>query len=141
MVYVYSAVRAGSEDAFGLVLPRADTAMMSLFFETFSAWLAPEVHTFLVMDKAGWHVTGWLRVRPNISLVHLLPYSPELNPVECVWLHLKERYLSHRIFIDVPAIVDACAKAWNDLVADKRRSPVSPTIQYQSHEVLTTPPA
>lgn len=119
--YIYGAVRAGSDDAFGLVLPRADTAMMSLFLETFSAWLAPNVHAVLVMDKAGWHVTGRLKVPANISLVHLPPYSPELNPVERVWLHLKERYLSHRLFADMPAIVDACAKAWNDLLADKGR--------------------
>ncbi len=120
-VYVYGAVRPGTDDAFGLVLPHADTAMMSLFLDAFSASLAPKVHAVLVMDKAGWHVTGRLKVPPNVGLVHLPPYSPELNPVERVWLHLKERYLSHRVFADVSAIVDACAKAWNDLLAEKGR--------------------
>ncbi|MDR3375823.1 MAG: IS630 family transposase, partial [Ancalomicrobiaceae bacterium] len=120
-VYVYGAVRPGTDDSFGLILPHADTAMMTLFLDAFSASLAPNVHAILVMDKAGWHVTGRLKVPPNVSLVRLPPYSPELNPVERVWLHLKERYLSHHVFADVPAIVDACAKAWNDLVADKGR--------------------
>jgi hypothetical protein len=32
-------------------------------------------------------------------------YSPELNPVERLWLYLKERFLSHRIFDDQHAIV------------------------------------
>jgi transposase len=120
-VYIYGAVRPGADDAFGLILPHADTAMMSLFLNAFSASLAPNVHAILVMDKAGWHVTGRLNVPANISLVHLPPYSPELNPVERGWLYLKDRYLSHRVFPDATAIMDACANAWNDLVADTGR--------------------
>ena len=42
-----------------------------------------------------------------------------MNPVERIWLHVKKRYLSHRVFADIPAIVDACAKAWNDVPTDK----------------------
>ena len=45
------------------------------------------------------------------------PYSPELNPVERVWVYLKERFLSHRLLDDYPAIVDAICAAWNRLVA------------------------
>ncbi|MBI2996791.1 MAG: transposase [Candidatus Melainabacteria bacterium] len=34
----------------------------------------------LILDQTSWH---------NISLLHLPPYSPELNPVEQVWHFLK----------------------------------------------------
>ena len=35
--------------------------------------------------RAGWHQTGGqLHVPTNITLLHLPPYSPELNPVEKV---------------------------------------------------------
>ncbi|MGE0697640.1 MAG: transposase, partial [Hyphomicrobiaceae bacterium] len=51
----------------------------------------------------------------------LPPYSPELNPVERVWLHLKERYLSHRLHADYDAIVHAASQAWNRLVAETGR--------------------
>jgi transposase len=37
-------------------------------------------------------------------LVPLPPYSPELNPVERMWLHLEERFLSHRLLADYDAI-------------------------------------
>lgn len=57
----------------------------------------------------------------NISLVRLPPYSPELNPVERIWLHLKETWLSLRIFNDQKAIVEACCKAWNRLANDTDR--------------------
>eukprot|EP01037_Dinobryon_pediforme_P020049 gene20049-20580_t len=121
--YIYGAVRPGSDDAFALVLPRADTAMMQIFLDDFSAALEPHVHAILVMDKAGWHVTGRLKLPANVSLVHLPSYSPELNPVERVWLYLKQRFLSHRLFADERAIVEACARAWNwnDLLAETGR--------------------
>ncbi len=113
-VYIYGAIQPGTDDAFALVLPRADTMMMRLYLGTFAQSLPPNVHVVLVLDKAGWHVTGRLKPPNNITLVHLPAYSPELNPVERLWLYRKERFLSHRIFGDQHAIVDACAKAWNE---------------------------
>ena len=44
----------------------------------------------MVMDQAGWHVTHDLTVPLNVSLILLPSYSPELNPVERVWLFLCE---------------------------------------------------
>jgi transposase len=46
------------------------------------------------MDKAGWHTADQLRVPENLSLVFLPPYSPELNPIERLWLHLRDNRLS-----------------------------------------------
>jgi len=51
----------------------------------------------------------------------LPPYSPELNPIERVWLHLKERFLSHRLLADYDAIADAACNAWNRLCAEVGR--------------------
>ena len=59
------------------------------------------------MDQAGWHRAKDLVIPANITAVSLPPYSPELNPVERVWLHLRERFLSHRWLEDYDAIVQA----------------------------------
>jgi len=48
--------------------------------------------------KAGWHTSGDLVVPENLSLVFLPPYSPELNPIERLWLHLRDNRLSHCVF-------------------------------------------
>lgn len=56
----------------------------------------------MVLDQAGWHGSGGLVVPENIKLVPLPPYSPELNPVERVRLHLKERFRSHQIAPPTP---------------------------------------
>ena len=58
---------------------------------------------------------------PNLTLVHLPPYAPELNPVEKLWQFLRERFLSHCVFRDLDAVVDAACAAWNRLVAEPGR--------------------
>ena len=52
----------------------------------------------------------------NISLLHLPPYSPELNPVETVWEYLRANKLGNSVFDDYTAIVDRCCAAWNWLM-------------------------
>ncbi len=120
-VYLFGAVRVGTDEAFALVMPCATAAVMSVFLQEFSKTLAPNAHAVLVLDKAGWHTARRLRVPKNISFVLLPAYSPELNPMERVWLYLREQSLSHRVWDTVEAIVEACCRAWNDLVAEKRR--------------------
>jgi len=68
------------------------------------------------MDRAGWHTSAALDVPANIIPVLLPPRSPELNPVENIWQHLRQTYLSNRVFADHDAIVEACCDAWNRLV-------------------------
>ncbi|WP_442970538.1 transposase [Roseovarius sp. D22-M7] len=41
----------------------------------------------------------------------LPPYSPQLNPMERVWLYLRDRFLSLCLLEDYDAIVDACCTA------------------------------
>ena len=120
--YLYAAVRPATGQGFALILPMVSTRAMDLFLERFSATLAPDVHAVLVLDQAGWHGSRHLRVPDNVTLVPLPPYAPELNPVERVWLHLRERFLSHRLLNSNAAIVDACCQAWNALTPGRLRS-------------------
>ena len=91
------------------------------FLERFGESLPPGTHAALLMDQAGWHTAHAITVPANVSLVHLPPCSPELNPVERVWLPVRERFLSHRLFADLDAIVDGCCDAWKRLLAEPGR--------------------
>ena len=94
------------ETGVGLVLPEANAQTMNLHLAE------------VVLDGAGWHQTGGRLVVPaNLALLHLPPYSPELNPVENVWQYLRQNFLSNRVFENYEAIVDACCDAWNALMA------------------------
>src|SRR4051812_12343590 len=101
---------------------------MTLFLPELARVVPAGTHAVLVLDRAGWHVSGDLVVPANLTLVHLPPYSPELNPVERVWLYLRERWLSHRVLAGYDAVLagydavlDAACAAWNALRAEPGR--------------------
>jgi hypothetical protein len=53
--------------------------------------LPEDTHAVLVLDQAGWHGAKALQLPDSLTLVPLPAYSPDLNPVERVWLYLRER--------------------------------------------------
>ena len=94
---------------------------MQIYLDKLSATIAVDEHLLLVLDQAGWHGANDLKLPANITLVPLPPRSPELNPVERLWLYLKERFLSHRLLDDYDAIVDAACSAWQRLISEPGR--------------------
>lgn len=103
------------------MLPAVNADAMQVFLDHVAASRPPDAHLVLVLDGAGWHQSRALAVPESITLVVLPPYSPELNPVERVWLYLRERFLSLRILDTTEAIIDACCSAWNRLTAEPGR--------------------
>lgn len=119
--YLFGAMRAGTDEAFALVMPEVSTAAMQIYLDTFAETLAPDEHAALFLDQAGWHQANALKAPGNVTLVPIPPYSPQLNPAERVWLYMKERYLSLRLHADYDAIADAACEAWNRLLAEPGR--------------------
>jgi hypothetical protein len=120
-VYLFGAVCPERDAAFGLVLPVVGADVMQTFLDQLSGQVAPGAHALLIMDRAGWHCASDLVMPENITAVFLPPYSPELNAIERLWLYLKERFLSHRLWSDYDAIVDAVCKAWQRVTSDSGR--------------------
>jgi putative transposase len=96
-------------------MPHANTEAMQEFLDRFAATIGADEHVVMMLDQAGWHEANDLVSPANITPVPLPAYSPELNPVERLWLYLKQRFLSHRLHADYDAIVDAACEAWNRL--------------------------
>jgi DDE superfamily endonuclease len=78
--------------------------------------VAPGAHAVVLMDQAGWHMTGKLDVPANISIIALPAKCPELNPVENIWQFMRDNWLSNRVFTSYDNIIDHCCQAWNRLV-------------------------
>ncbi|WP_406696343.1 transposase [Singulisphaera sp. Ch08] len=116
-----TAVCAASGAAVGLVMPELNTAVVNLFLEEFSRQLAPGVHAVLLWDNAGSHVGAGLVVPANVSLIELLPYSPELNSVENLWHDLRSHHWSHRVYTDYEALRDAATVAWRAVCLDAEK--------------------
>jgi transposase len=85
---------------------------MNAFLKEFSRELPSDVHAALVLDRAGWHVAKALRVPDNITLIHLPPKSPELNPVENLWHYLRSHYWSNRLYKNWDDLKSAASDAW-----------------------------
>jgi hypothetical protein len=102
--------------AAGIVMPKCNSEAMSMHLEEIAFHVAPGAHAVLLLDQAGWHMSGALAVPANITLLPLPPKCPELNPVENVWQFMRDNWLSNRIFSSYDNVVDHCCFAWNRLV-------------------------
>jgi transposase len=111
--YLFAAINPVSGTSSALITPTVNTLYMNEHLRFISQSVGPQTHVVLVLDQAGWHVAKGLKVPPNITLLHLPPYSPELNGAERVWAYLRSHYLSNRLYRDYEAIFQALPKAWN----------------------------
>lgn len=114
--YVFGAVCPSRAMGAALVMPYANTEAMNKHLAEIAKAVSPEAHAVLVLDGAGWHSSAALEIPPNISLVSLPPYAPELNPVENVWHFLRANKLSNRLYQHYQEIVEACCNAWSDFM-------------------------
>ena len=119
--WLHAAIRPGTDEAFALIATEVGAATTQAFLDAFAATVPAGKHVALLLDGAGWHTARAITVPDNVSLVFLPPYSPELNPVERVWLYLRERYLSLRLFADLDAVIHGCRNAWNRLLDEPGR--------------------
>lgn len=120
-LYALSIACPESGDAWGLMSPYLNTKVINLFLKQFSERLPADVHAALFWDGAGYHRAGKLRVPGNITLIPLPPYSPELNPMENLWHHLRSHYWANRFYADYDDLLEAATDGW-------RRTCLNPEI-------------
>ncbi len=83
--YIYGAVCPGQKQCAAVVLPCANHEGLNVHLKEISVHVPQGRHAVIVQDQAGWHLKKDLCIPSNISILHLPPYSPELNPQEQVW--------------------------------------------------------
>jgi transposase len=88
--WLYGAVEPATGEHFFIEYSRLDTECFQSYLNEFSQAYPAEVHLW-VLDGAQAHRTRALVWPDNIIPLYLPPYSPELNPVERVWLYFKQR--------------------------------------------------
>jgi transposase len=101
--YLYSAVNPKTGEDFTLLLPKVNTDCMNVFLEEMVK-KEQDKSIIMIMDGAGWHSSNDLKVPSNIEIICLPPYSPELNPVERMWLYIKQRTIKNKIYDTIEAL-------------------------------------
>lgn len=94
--YLFGAFSPIDGHRFLLELPHCNTDNFQLFLEEL-ALQQPEEFKLVVLDNGAFHKAKRLQIPPNIALLFLPPYSPELNPAEKMWAKFK-RDFTNRLF-------------------------------------------
>ena len=70
----------------------------------------------MFLDQASWHQAHELKIPSNIKLLPLPPYSPELNPAEHIWEHLRENFFGNEVFASLDAVAQRLFEGLRSLV-------------------------
>jgi len=76
----------------------------------------------LIMDQAGWHKAKALVIPDNIKFIYLPPYSPELNPVERLWLHIKFNVMNNKLFDKLETLENQLCAFIRSILKDEIKS-------------------
>ena len=95
--YAYATVAPAAGEA--ILSKKSDTCTetMSEFIGEIASSL-PERPALIFLDRASWHKSKALAIPERIKLSLLPPYSPEPNPVERLWRHIRKESLRNRVF-------------------------------------------
>ena len=103
--YAYGAVEPKTGDSFFLVMPQCNTVCMNLFLKELSEKISDDV-IVLICDGARWHKSKTLKIPSNIEIVFILPYTPEMNPIEQIWDEIREKGFRNEVFSTLRHVVD-----------------------------------
>ena len=104
-LYLYGFVHPTTGKTVWLILPTVNSAVYSLALAEFAREVGAGIgkQILLVVDQAGWHISGKVQLPEGIQLVLLPPSSPELQPAERLW-PLTNEPLANRFFADLDAL-------------------------------------
>jgi hypothetical protein len=119
--YLFGAVCVTNGNTEAIVAPLSNMDVMKSHLTLISEATEAGRHAVVIMDGASWHQEYLDQDFPNLSIIHIPPYSPELNPIEQVWSWLRQNEIANRSFADYEDIVDKCSIAWNNFVANTER--------------------
>lgn len=102
---VYRAVEPLTGESFFLIMPYCNSVCMNIFLQKLSKQF-PEDILVLCCDGAAWHKSRMLDIPANIVLFHILPYTPEMNPIEQIWKELRKMGFRNEVFASLDKVVD-----------------------------------
>jgi hypothetical protein len=114
--YLYGAFCPETGEQFSMVLPYANGECMNIFMTEFSKEFS-SYRVIMAMDNASWHSSRYNA--DNIVPLFQPAHSPELNPAEHVWQHVKENGgFKNRTFTSIAEVELQLVSAVNTLLTD-----------------------
>lgn len=113
--YIFGAVCPQYGGSCAIIMPQANTYAMNLHLKYISKLVKDNGHAVIVLDRAGWHTSKGIKLPKNITIIPLPAASPELNPQEQIWQHMRDKWLANRVFDGYDSIISATENAWNKI--------------------------
>lgn len=98
--YAYAALCPATGDMSSLILPESNNECMQIFMTEFAIHRNGQA-TAVIMDQAPWHRSGKIKIPESMTIEFHPPYSPELNPVEQLWKHVRTNYMDNHYWDDL----------------------------------------
>ena len=118
-LYLFGFVRPATGEVSWVVADGVNTALFSKLLAAFAREVGagPNKRVVLVLDGAGWQIAKDLEIPQGIEVMFLPPYSPELQPAECLW-PLTDEVIANDHFETLDeveaAIADQCCRLADD---------------------------
>lgn len=119
--YVYGAVEPVTGEDFYLILSNCNTENMNIFLEQLSDKYKEDI-IVLVCDGAVWHKSKGLNIQKNIKILHIPPYTPEMNPIEQIWKQIRQIGFCNEIFITLDKVMDRLCDTIRKITKDMVKS-------------------
>jgi len=94
--YLYGSFSPINGDSFVYEIEGTSSEIFFEYIKAFSEYKKHEMK-IIVIDNAGFHSLTKYDIPDNIAFIRIPPYSPELNPSEKIWAHIKKDY-KNRVF-------------------------------------------
>jgi len=120
-VYLFSSICPSRGIGEAIVVPWTNKDAMRQHLQQISNVTEKGRHAVVIMDGAGWHTEDTVHQFPNVSIIKLPPYSPELNSIEQIWSWMRQHHLANQAFENYDEIVDKVCSAWNNFLSNTQR--------------------
>jgi transposase len=114
---IVGAVEPATGQLVSLIVAHCNTEVFQAFLNTMADEIPAEqgIQIHLVLDNAGWHKTASLKWH-HIKPVYLAPYSPDFNPIERLWQHLKSQAMAGYLTNDGEALTEKLLESLQSLL-------------------------
>lgn len=114
--YLYGLVEPKSGSNFFWEFSHMDSACFQVYLQEFARAYPEDLH-IIQLDNGPLHTAKKLQLPPNIVLLFQPAHSPELNPIERLWEHLKGQ-LKWQVFKDLKHLQEQVSELLNNLELD-----------------------
>lgn len=94
-----------------LPVDRKNSTTFSAFLEWLCLDVYPDEPLILVLDNVAYHHSANVMallslLQPRVQVIWLPTYSPDMNPIERFWLHLKNAVYANRLFASLAHLLE-----------------------------------